>query len=105
MNFFKHKSFTSISSFQYIFGTTGTTHYGVGKIFSILVQIMNELQRAPSKRYPQDSKRFIWEVNGIHKIPNVLFEKKSFQYLSFNIASVITKDLLEGAINAILRRI
>ena len=57
------------------------------------------------KRYPQDSKRFIWEVNGIHKIPNVLFEKKGFQYLSFNIASVITKDLLKGAINAILRRI
>ena len=91
-----HKNYTNISSFHPIVNTTGTTHYGVGKYLSNLLNLLtlNEYSLKDSLEATQQ----------IHSIPTELFAQ-GYRYVSFDLVSLFTNVPLKNTIEIILKRV
>ena len=91
-----HKNYTNISSFHPIVNTTGTTHYGVGKYLSSLLNplTLNEYSLKDSFEATQQ----------IHSIPTELFAQ-GYRYVSFDLVSLFTNVPLKNTIEIILKRV
>ena len=91
-----HKAFTSILKFRLIIGTTGTSHFLVGKYLAQLI-------------YPLTNNEFTLKdsleaVNLIEDVPSSLF-LNGCKYVSFDVESLFTNNPMKNTINIILKRI
>ena len=76
-----HKKFDKIPKFRPIIDTTGTTHYGVGKFMSQLLQPLTINKH--TVKDPFDAK------SRIQTIDQALFSQ-GYQYVSFDVESLFT---------------
>ena len=90
-----HKQFCKVPSFQPIFDTTNTPHYGVGKFLTNI---------NPLTQNDYTVKDSFEAVNMINKIPPELFDQ-GYQYFSFDITLLSTNVPLNKTINIILEQI
>ena len=90
------KPFDTIPKFRPIVDTTNTTHYGVGKFLSKLLQ--------PLTHNDFTIKDSFDAVNRIRSVPSKLF-KDGYQWASFDVESLFTNVSLAKISNVILMRV
>ena len=91
-----HKKFDKIPKFCPIIDTTGTTHYGVGKFLSQLLQPLTKNEHTVKDTFDAKSR--------IETIEKAIFTQ-GYQYVSFDVESLFTNVPLERTLAVIERRI
>ena len=91
-----HKKFDKIPKFRPIIDATGTTHYGVGKFLSQLLQPLTINEHTVKDTFDAKSR--------IRTINQALFSQ-GYQYVSFDVESLFTNVPLEGTLAVIEKRI
>ena len=92
-----HKQFDKVPPFRPIIDTTGSTHYGVGKY---ITKLLNPLtQNNYSLKDSFDA------VERINKIPKDLLDNSNYKLVSLDVVSLFTNVPLKRTVNIILKRI
>lgn len=91
-----HKPFESLPKFRPIVDTTNTTHYGVGKFLSQLLQPLTQ-----NDFNIQDS---FDAVDRIRNVSDELFDQ-GYRWVSFDVESLFTNVPLNKAVQIVLSRV